>query len=171
MVNENVLKNVIKTIAFIAILLIIVLGIQREFIPFEYQDTIQARTFANLTEENSVDILITGTSSIMVGISPLKIYQDAQITSHVRGNSRQPPQVMYLDVKDALRSQKPKLLVCSAGMMLTDFDVDEEEVRVRRGMDYMPLTIDKIKVAYAVVKESEWQTIVVPLSRPLIKQI
>lgn len=168
MVNENVLKNVIKTIAFIAILLIIVLGIQREFIPFEYQDTIQARTFANLTEENSVDILITGTSSIMVGISPLKIYQDAQITSHVRGNSRQPPQVMYLDVKDALRSQKPKLLVCSASMMLTDFDVDEEEVRVRRGMDYMPLTIDKIKVAYAVVKESEWQTLssfILPLTR------
>lgn len=168
MVDKHVLYNIIKIIAFLTILLVLVLGVQREFIPFQFQDTIQARTFANYTEEDSVDVLIVGTSSIMVGISPLRIYQDAQITSHVRGNSRQPPQVLYLDVKDALRTQKPKLVVCSAAMVLSDFNVDEEEVRVRRGMDYLPLTIDKIKVACAVVKESEWQTLssfIIPLTR------
>lgn len=53
-------------------------------------------------------------------------------------------------------------------MVLSDFNVEEEEVRVRRGMDYLPLTIDKIKVACAVVKESEWQTLssfILPLTR------
>ena len=77
MVNKCALKNLLKVIAFLAILLVLVLGLQRDFIPFQFQDTIQARTFANYTEEDSVDVLIVGTSSIMVGISPLRIYQDA----------------------------------------------------------------------------------------------
>ena len=75
MVDKHVLYNIIKIIAFLTILLMLVLGIQREFIPFRFQDTIQARTFANYTEEDSVDVLIVGTSSIMVGISPLFIAQ------------------------------------------------------------------------------------------------
>lgn len=161
-------KNLIKTIVFLAILIVLLLGLQVQFVPFQWQDTIQARTFYEDTEKDSVDVLISGTSSIMVGLSPLRMYEDAQITGHVRGNSRQPPQVLYLDVKEALKNQKPKLVAVSAAMLLTDFNVDDEEVRVRRGMDYMPLTLDKIKVAKAVTDESSWQTVssyVLPLAR------
>ncbi|MCQ2546184.1 MAG: hypothetical protein MJ161_01380 [Clostridia bacterium] len=163
-----IVKNLAKTVAFIVILAVIVLALQTQFVPYQFQDTIQAGTFFNYTEEDSVDVLISGTSSIMVSISPLRIYEDAQIVSHVRGNSRQPPQALYLDVKEALKSQHPKLIACSAAMLLTDFDVDKEEVRVRRSMDDMPLTWDKIEVAGEVVDESEWQTLssyVLPILR------
>lgn len=162
------MKNLIKTLIFILILAVLVFAVQREMIPFQWQDTMQSVTFHEKTEEDSVDVLVCGTSSVMVGISPLIIYEKAQITAHVRGNSRQPPQVMYLDVKDALRSQNPEIVVCSASMLLEDFDVDREEVRVRRGMDYMPLTVDKLRVAKAITDESSWQTLssyIMPIGR------
>ena len=162
------MKNFFKTIGFLIILFMLVLAVQREMVPFQWQDTIQSETFHKKTEENSVDVLICGTSSIMVGISPLRLFENAQIVSHVRGNSRQPPQVMYLDVSDALRTQKPKVIVCSASMLLEDFDVDREEVRVRRGMDYMPLTFEKVQIAKAITEESEWQTLssfIMPIER------
>lgn len=153
------MRNFVKTVIFIMLLACLVFAVQRELVPFQWQETRQAVTFHKKTEANSVDVLICGPSSVMVGLSPLRMYEKSQIISHVRGNSRQPPQVMYLDVKDALRSQNPKVLICSSAMLLEDFDVDKEEVRVRRGMDYMPLTTDKIKIAKEVTDESSWQTI------------
>ena len=48
MVDKHVLYNIIKIIAFLTILLVLVLGIQREFIPFQFQDTIQASEYSVL---------------------------------------------------------------------------------------------------------------------------
>lgn len=165
--KKESIVNIIKTIAFLIVLAMIILAIQSRVIPFNEQDTNQTATFYE-TPEDSVDVLIAGTSSIMVGLSPLKLYEDTGITAHVRGSSVQSPHVTYLNIKEALKYQKPDVVAVSIISLLSDYNVDDKEAWMRRGMDYKKLSLDKVIVAKAIVDDSEWQTLgsyIMPIAR------
>lgn len=150
-------KHIVSIAIFVIILAVIIGFAQKELIPFNEQDTNQTATFYKL-EPNSVDILAVGSSSVMVGFSPLRLYEKTGITSYVRCSSVQAPAITYLNVKESLKAQHPKLVVVSAYTLLLDYDYDEYEAWVRRGMDYKKLSLDKIKIAKAIADRSEWQT-------------
>ncbi len=61
--------------------------------------------------KNSIDALFVGSSHIMAGISPAQIWQEHQYTSYVMYSWSQPPWTTYHYVKEALKTQKPKVIV------------------------------------------------------------
>ena len=154
---KKISKQIILSLIFLAILAVCLFYAQQQLIPFNDQDTNQTATFYE-TEEDSVDVLTVGASSVMVSFSPLRLYENTGITSYVRCSSVQAPPVTYLNVKESLKTQKPKLVVVSAYTLLLEYDYDEYESWLRRGMDYKKLSIDKIKIAKAISDRSEWQT-------------
>ena len=61
--------------------------------------------------KNSIDALFVGSSHIMAGVSPTQIWQQNQYTSYVMYSWSQPPWTTYHYVKEALKTQKPKVIV------------------------------------------------------------
>ena len=72
------------------------------FTPYYIQDTDQNRTFYK-TEKNTVDVLIAGSSTLLVGLSPLEIWEDYGIVAHTRASTVQAPPVTWLNIKEAYR--------------------------------------------------------------------
>lgn len=62
------------TIVIIAFMMILIF-LGKLFIPYYIQDTDQNRTFYE-TEKNTVDVLIAGSSTLLVGFSPLELWED-----------------------------------------------------------------------------------------------
>lgn len=151
------MKNIIKTVAFLLVSLACILIIQKEFIPFNAQDTNQTETFYKLPE-NTVDVAFIGTSPILVGISPLELFEETGITSQVWGSSSQLAEITYFNVKELLKTQSPRVIACSDRSLLHKMEVDEYEGHVRRGMDFKKLSLDKIVVANGLCDDSTWQT-------------
>ncbi|HJB17471.1 MAG TPA: hypothetical protein IAA05_15775 [Candidatus Blautia excrementipullorum] len=128
------------------------------FIPYYIQDTDQNRTFYK-TEKNTVDVLIAGSSTLLVGLSPLELWEDYGIVAHTRASTVQAPQVTWLNIKEAYRYQKPKVVVMGITSLFLDYDYNANEPYLRRGLDFKRLSADKLKAVYEVVKRSDSQHI------------
>lgn len=152
-------KKIIEIIIFLLVFLLIFGAVQDKFTPYREQDTNQANSFYDDTQANSVDVLAIGASTVLVGVSPLRMYEKSNIIAHVRANSRQSPPVLYLVAKDSLKYQKPKLMIFGARMLFQDVNFDTEEGFTRRGMDSLRLSLDKLKIAKAITDKSSWQTL------------
>ena len=114
------------------------------FIPYYIQDTDQNRTFYKM-EKNTVDVLIAGSSTLLVGLSPLELWEDYGIVAHTRASTVQAPPVTWLNIKEAYRYQKPKVVVMGITSLFLDYDYDANEPYLRRGLDFKRLSADKLK--------------------------
>lgn len=150
-------RNLTKTICFLLILLILFLVVQRGLLPYSWMDTNQAKTFYKISD-NSTDVVAIGTSLMLMSFSPLRMYDKTGVSSYNRASSVQYPRVAYFVVKETLKTQKPKVIICSAMSLFNNRDVDRQEPWIRRSMDYKKLSIDKIKAAVEIDKDSETQS-------------
>lgn len=123
------------------------------FIPYYIQDTDQNRTFYK-TEKNTVDVLIAGSSTLLVGLSPLELWEDYGIVAHTRASTVQAPPVTWLNIKEAYRYQKPEVVVMGITSLFLDYDYDANEPYLRRGLDFKRLSADKLKAVNEIVKRS-----------------
>lgn len=164
---QNKKTQFVRAIVFLIVLSVVISVIQQRFVPYDQIYTDSESSFYELPED-SVDILIIGTSSIWEGLSPLILYDELGVTSYVRGSARQNAQVTYLNLKESLNTQSPDIVVCGVMSMITEYDIDENESWLRMGFDYKKLSFDKIEVAKAIVEESNWQTLqsyIFPIAR------
>lgn len=157
MIRENkTIKNLFRvaTVAVVFVLLLYFAG--KIYTPYYIQDTNQNRTFYRM-EKNTVDVLIAGSSTLLVGLSPLELWEDYGIVAYTRASTVQAPPVTYLNIKEAYKYQKPKVVVMGITGLFLDYDYDEYEPYLRRGLDFKKLSADKLKIIYEVVKRSESQ--------------
>lgn len=157
--NDKSPINVVKIIVFIIIALLIVVYSGKAIIPFNAQDTNQTKTFYK-TDKNSVDILMVGTSTLMVALSPLELWKKYGFVSHVRGSSIQAPIITYLNVREAFKYQKPDLVIFSANNMFREYWYDKHEPFLRRGMDFKKLSLPKLSAARDIADKSKKQDII-----------
>lgn len=139
------------TVIVIFAMLLVFMG--KLFIPYYIQDTDQNSTFYK-TEKNTVDVLIVGSSTLLVGLSPLELWEHYGIVAHIRASTVQAPPVTWLNIKEAYRYQKPKVVVMGITSLFLDYDYDANEPYLRRGLDFKKLSADKLKAVYEVVKRS-----------------
>ncbi len=143
-----------RALIFILILCLALVGCDRLLFPFSEYDTNQDRTFYEI-EENSIDVAAIGTSLMMVGFSPLRLYDKTGIASYNRANSCQSPEQAWLVVRETFETQKPKVLILAAGALVIHYDYEFREPFLRRGMDYRKLSWDKITAARGIAEHSE----------------
>lgn len=149
-------KQGIRAIIFVLVLCLCLAGANRLLFPFSDEDTNQTKSFYN-TENDSVDVLIIGTSLMMMSFNPLRMYDRTGIVSYNRASSAQPPQVAYLTAKETFETQHPKLLVISAGALVIQYDYDHREGLIRRSLDYKKNSADKYTVVKDVVEQAKLQ--------------
>lgn len=96
-------------------------------------------------KENSIDVLISGNSDTYRGISPMTMYHEYGIASYSYVSSGQRMWHAYAMVKDALRKQKPKMLLFNVdGVFSTSQASVGNNNKVYDNMELSSVKIDAI---------------------------
>lgn len=97
-------------------------------------------------EDDSIDVLFLGSSQIMTAVSPMQIYEETGITSYNLGTEQQSMLSTYYLLKEALKTQKPKVVVLEIHFLFTynhETPVNSDEQFVRKTFDYMKWSSNK----------------------------
>ncbi|MBD5133220.1 MAG: hypothetical protein HDT38_01920 [Clostridiales bacterium] len=101
-------KRLISTVCFLLILVVLLNGLT--FITRDKSESNHILSYYD-EEENSLDVVFVGSSHTMCSVYPMELYHEYGITSYDCASSDLAlPQVYYL-VVEALKTQKPKILV------------------------------------------------------------
>ncbi len=118
--------------------------------------------------EKSIDVVYLGSSHMMSGISPLEIWKEYGMTGYICGSTKLSIPSTYLYLKEALKTQKPKVAVMDISRIFKEYDNEYYEEDTRRSLDYIKLSKDKLEVAALLMKGDERQNLLSYLF-PLIR--
>lgn len=85
-------------------------------------------------DENSVDVLMLGSSHLYYGVQPNVLWGDYGMTSFAMGSPQQTIAMSYLLLKEALQYQKPQVLLLESYYFWYD-GLYNEEARLRQAFD------------------------------------
>lgn len=148
--NRYKVRKLVSGVFFVWIFVNLFFVVQHIFIPKWYfpDNTIPespTRTIRGFyeEEENSIEVLMLGSSHMIYGFSPMELYDQYKIKSYNLGSSAQPIMVSYYLLEEALRTQKPGLVVLDVSVLYSEAN----EVKCRYVMGSMPFSLNKIKFA------------------------
>ncbi|MCM1568112.1 MAG: hypothetical protein NC081_01545 [Roseburia sp.] len=90
-------------------------------------------------EDNTLDVLYLGASTVRNAISPLEIFHKYGITGYSRASSIQIPEVSYYFLLETLEKQDLKAVVLDVTMLNQEIEkIPELEAKMHEAVDYMP---------------------------------
>lgn len=136
-------KKVIAVICFLIILFVTLWKVS-DVLSFKFAEgnTIVGDFYK--LDKNKVDVLFVGSSHCYVNFNNGELWDDYGIASYNLGSSDQPMWNTYYYVKEALKTQKPKLIVLEAYGLTYDFEYSEES-RIIKSTYGLRWSADKIK--------------------------
>ena len=158
-------KMILKTTALLLSVLVILLLLGPVFTPKWVEGHAQnGGTYLTTTTdgffalpENSLDVLFVGSSQILRDIDPVQLEEETGLSAYSRATTKQAAPVSYYYLKNALKTQSPRMVVIDPSTLYTEYAVDEDEAYVRYAFDTMPLDWDKITAIWHTVQGSEKQ--------------
>ncbi len=149
----NTMKSsVFRIVCFLTILILVLFSINRVF-KFKYDDGIYSLTKFYEQKEDSVDLLILGSSHAFAAFNTGVLWEREGIATYDLCGSMQPMWNTYYYFKEALKTQKPELVVLEAYMVTHDDDYIFYGSTIKNTFG-MKLSPDKIKaVMTSVPKE------------------
>ena len=69
-------------------------------------------------EKNSIDVIFIGSSNCFCTVNPLILYEKYGITAYDFASSSQPMNISLLYLKEALKTQNPKVVALEANMLV-----------------------------------------------------
>lgn len=111
-------------------------------------------------QENSVDILFVGSSMAYCDIIPAKIYEKTGLTSYVMGAPNMNAGVAYYYLKEALRTQDPKLVMVEAtSFCFSELSAEDSKINI----GYMPWSLNRLEATFTVAHPDERLGLLFPL--------
>lgn len=141
-------KNAIRLVC-IFLIFVLCLGIGNQVFRFKYYDGIfNIRKFYE-QDKDSVDLLILGSSHAYEDINTGQLWQDYGISSYILSGSVQRTWNTYYYLKEALKTQHPKLIVYEAygAILPSDYGDDSNVIKNTFGMKWSKNRIDAIKTS------------------------
>lgn len=147
-------KNLVKIISFLVIW-ILLLNKFHEVFKFKYGDGIYGLNNFYLVEENSIDVMFFGSSHIFEDVNTGVLWDEFGIASYDLCGSIQPLWNTYYYMKEALKTQKPKLMVldCYCATLTVDFTDSSRIIKNNYGLK---LSLDKINSIKVSSPKSEY---------------
>lgn len=108
--------------------------------------------------ENSIDVLVLGASHAYQGISTGTLYEEYGIAAYDLCASSQAVWNSYYYLKEALKTQKPSLIVLepyTAALLQHDYSTASNPIEIAASLDGMRLSQNKIDAAKASVAEGD----------------
>lgn len=151
------MKKIYKAIKAVVFILLCVasLSVVSTMLQFEHEmePDLTMKEFYQL-EEDTAQILLVGTSHNTMGFSPIECYKQTQITSFNLSTAKQPIELSYYLLEEALKTQSPEVIICDvANLFYKKSDINI--AKFRYVIDSMPLSMTKLKLAdcYAYYNE------------------
>lgn len=102
------MKNLIRFISFSLLLALSIAGVNQFIFTGEIKNPRYYQFY--LEEENSLDLVVIGNSTVRRGIIPALIYEEYQVTSYNISNSPLHPSVIKIAIDEVGRTQTPKVV-------------------------------------------------------------
>ena len=150
-------KFLIKALCFSLIFLMIFFPMQELFVHKSLEEPwdMTRKTFGFYNEpEDEFSVLYFGSSHAYTAFSPLEIWHETGIKSYVFATQAQPMWATTAYLKEALKTQSPKLVILETYRLLDDVSYTDEAV-THSYMDDLPLSINKTALAYQSAPEGE----------------
>ncbi len=148
------LKQGIKLICFLAGLFVILILVNDVMIFKQEDGTNPIHNYYDLPE-NSVDVLILGTSHAGVNISTKTLWNEYGIAAYRLWGSMQPIWNSYFYLEEALKYQSPKVVILDLHSLSFRLEHGDYAVQVKNtiGLNYSPLRLEAVK---ASVPQENW---------------
>ncbi|MGN1205362.1 MAG: SGNH/GDSL hydrolase family protein [Eubacterium sp.] len=147
-------KNAIKIILSLVIVLCILAGLQRLVMPKYASDILEGNFTAEYYKETTNhDVILIGDCEVYENIDPIYLWSNYGITSYIRGNAQQLAWQSYFMLEDTLRTEKPKVVIYNV-QALTYAEPQREEYN-RMALDGMRWSSTKAKAIQASRCEGE----------------
>lgn len=152
-------KKIINFTVFWLIFLLLFQGLSRVLIP-KWNDIpgvagTRTEDFYN-QKKNTMDAMFFGSSYIYYSMSPLPIWDNYGYTSYSFGNPGQRIWTSYYYMEEAFKHQKPKVVFYEVGTAHLEEQAKEEWNR--QNLDYMPMSLTKLKAIKAIRKGTKETT-------------
>ena len=137
------MKKTVRVILFIALLVVCVLFAQTKL---SYDDELMTQHFLQdyyELEQDTVDVICTGTSAVQRGWLVPTIYEKYGIASYSLSSASQPFCLTKHIMKEALKTQHPKLFLIDIRSAI-ETPSELEEAKVRRVTDNMKESLNRI---------------------------
>lgn len=147
-------KKVIKVICFASIFLILFYEWTRVY-SFKYGDGIYRIQAFYAQPDNTNDVIFVGSSNIFEDVNTGILWEDYGIASFDLGGSIQPVWNSYYYIKEALKTQSPKLIVMDVlGVLQTEEYSDNS--RIIKNTYGMCLSKDKLEAVCVSAPKEKW---------------
>lgn len=115
-------KLFVKCAAFAAIFVLLFLGAQRTLSYKADKSEYRQLRYRSLQSApaDSIDVLFLGSSPTYAGITPMAMWHEAGVTAFNLGTSNNTAMLCYYDLKFALETQRPKLVVLDFNLIFED---------------------------------------------------
>ena len=150
-------KGVIELLGFILIFVMVFNTITRVFqmkqLEEPWEMTRKVEGIKN-EEKDSIDVMYFGSSHMYTSINPVIVWEEQGIPSYILATQKQPFWISYYYMKEALKYQKPKVVVLD--IYRSDFLEEYEEESVNRSaIDLLDFSFNKAKMIESSVPKEE----------------
>jgi len=136
----RMIKKLVKIIAFVLAALMLVLAIQSVLIvKTGHRGTDNIKGFYEMPD-NSIDVLFLGSSIAFCTADPLTMYENSGITAFDMCSSVQPVELSLLCLKEAFKTQKPRVVVFETTIATKELAQDS----LSYAINDIPLSREKI---------------------------
>ncbi len=159
--EESKKKRVVASALIFFLFCLAVLSAENKI--FGYKDKEEWSTDRRISQyrelkENTIDVLIVGSSHMMSGIAAPLLWEKSGISAYNYVSRNQTVPFTYLSLKEALKTQKPKLIIFDISILINPSDyygLVYDEYHAHINLDTLPLSAEKIKLMseYLPVKE------------------
>lgn len=105
-------------------------------------------------EENSVEVLFIGSSTMFCTADPLVLYEEYGIASYDFGSSAQPFELSLLYMQEALKTQKPKVIALEVLSIGNELDTNKAD-NLNYGLTDMPFSKEKAAGLYDMFRNDK----------------
>ncbi len=107
-------------------------------------------------EENTLDVVLLGTSHLYYGVQPNALWRDYGITSYSMGSSEQTIASSYFLLKEAFAHQNPKVVVLESYYFWYN-GLYKDEARLRQAFDGMRFGKVKLEMIDEMLSDLGWK--------------
>ncbi len=153
-VGGELMNNKLKrTVAVLFTLVTIIIGFYLYLPPCESI----VETMNVTVGEDRVDILFVGCSHTFNGINPVQMYKDCGYAAYDLAVGAQAPWQSYYYIKEACKTQSPKLIVLDTYMLGSVQDVDEhyKDYQTVNNLLNCPISVNHLKAVWESEAESK----------------
>lgn len=137
-INKRLVKNGIKSIVFVLIIALLLVGLSQIFMPKTNKDMRDKSANGILGEpENTIDIVIVGDSESYSSVIPLQLYNEHGITSYVCGTPSQTLAYSLDFLRKTFEKQSPKIVMLETNTIFRAFTL--RAAILTKADEYLPI--------------------------------